>query len=1008
MWNYGFSLMMAPLVCLFAFQLECTGAAISLLIPVEILDSGHGGVGLPAVIISFGYYASYFQSPGQGWALVLAGAGLMMMLTAALTFLFLARSRAFGAMRESEAFSRLLFKSSPRPAWVFDRETLSFLAVNDAAVVRYGYTREEFRRMTIKDIRPPDDVPKLLDQIAHDVEVPPDKVWRHRKKDGSVIYVEITYAELNFRGRQAALVLAHDVTKRVQAEEALRHAEEKYRSIVENAVEGIFQSTPDGRFISVNPAMARMFGFDSPEQMIAERTDIGRQHYVDPSRRTEMRRMLEERGVVLGFVAEAYRRDGGTIWTSSNTRAVSDAEGAVLYYEGFIEDITERVRADELRVGQARGAVKQSRHGALRAEVAAALAESGIPLRALLQRSTEATVEHLDAALARVWTLNSAENVLELQASAGLYTDLHDEYARIPVGHLKAGLIAKDRVPHLSNNVQTDEDIGDSEWARREGLVSYVGYPLIVEDRLVGVIAMFAREPLQQDTLDALASVAVTIAQGIERKRAEGALRRSEEKFRRLIEDLHIGVLLQGPRAEVLLSNPAARELLGLTEDQLASRTSFDPDWDVVHEDGTDFPGETHPPPRAIATRKAVRNVVMGVYRPASRDRVWLLVNADPQFGDDGSVSHVICTFSDITERKRTEEALRQSEERYRAFLKAVPDLMFLQTKEGVYLDYHVKDQSQLLVPPESFLGKNMRDVLPPELAEELASCFERAVRRGGTQVCEYTLLVGGRRRSYEARIVNCDGDKMLSVVRDVTERTRAEAERTDLLRRLVNAQEEERERLAREVHDEFAAYLSALKWGIESLRRAEGLPAQAESGLSYLLGLTTQLQHKVHDFAFDLSPAELDHKDGLPAALDQYVRRWAERVGDQLDAEFRGVGSDARLLRLPREVETAIYRATQEALTNVLKHAGAQRVNVTLGVYAPEPGQGVVRLTVEDDGVGFGPGPSDGAERGLGLKGMGERIALVGGTLEVRSDKSGTTLMVSVPVPITHEGSLR
>src|SRR5205085_4626750 len=171
------------------------------------------------------------------------------------------RKRALEALRESEKRYRLLFEANPHPMWVYDLETLRFLAVNAAAVRHYGYTREEFLALTIKDIRPPEDIPALLEEVAS-VRGGLDEagVWRHRKKDGSLIDVEITAHELLFAGRRAEVVLANDVTERRRVEAALRHAEEKYRSIFEHAVEGIFQSTPDGHFISVNPALARILG----------------------------------------------------------------------------------------------------------------------------------------------------------------------------------------------------------------------------------------------------------------------------------------------------------------------------------------------------------------------------------------------------------------------------------------------------------------------------------------------------------------------------------------------------------------------------------------------------------------------------------------------------------------------------------------------------------------------------------------------------------------------------
>ena len=145
------------------------------------------------------------------------------------------------------------------------------------------------------------------------------------------------------------------------------------------------------------------------------------------------------------------------------------------------------------------------------------------------------------------------------------------------------------------------------------------------------------------------------------RKLIEERLRESEKSYQSLISNLHIGVLVQGPLAEILLSNNRALELLGLTEDQLLGKTSFDADWNVIHEDGSPYPGPSHPVPQCIATRQPVRNAVMGVFRPTTGDRVWLLVNADPELNPDGKVKEIICTFKDITDRKMVEDELFQT-----------------------------------------------------------------------------------------------------------------------------------------------------------------------------------------------------------------------------------------------------------------------------------------------------------------------------------------------------------
>ena len=141
---------------------------------------------------------------------------------------------------------------------------------------------------------------------------------------------------------QANQQLKIDVMERQQAEEALRLAEEKYRSIFENALAGIFQATPDGHYLSVNPAMARLFGYTSAEQMLAGSTKLENQHYVDPNCRDQLRRQLEKQGDVKEFEYQAYHQDGSVIWVSESTRAVRDAQGQLLYYEGIVKDVTER------------------------------------------------------------------------------------------------------------------------------------------------------------------------------------------------------------------------------------------------------------------------------------------------------------------------------------------------------------------------------------------------------------------------------------------------------------------------------------------------------------------------------------------------------------------------------------------------------------------------------------------------------------------------------------------
>jgi len=223
--------------------------------------------------------------------------------------------------------------------------------------------------------------------------------------------------------------------------------------------------------------------------------------------------------------------------------------------------------------------------------------------------------------------------------------------------------------------------------------------------------------------------------------------------------------------------------------------------------------------------------------------------------------------------------------------------------------------------------------------------------------------------------------------------RDRAEADRRDLQQRLDTAQEDERRRIARELHDQMGQHLTALGLGLKMVKDETPAPSPARARLQALLALTDQIGREVHDLALELRPTALDDL-GLRVAVANYVEGWGERAGVEVDFHATGLDGD----RLPAPVETALYRVVQEALANVFKHAGAKRVNVAL-LLAP----GHVSAVVEDDGRGFDPeaesGPADGHR--LGLLGMRERAALVGGSLSVESAPGrGTTVIARVPLP--------
>jgi diguanylate cyclase (GGDEF)-like protein/PAS domain S-box-containing protein len=254
------------------------------------------------------------------------------------------KKRAEQALRESEERYRRLFESNPQPMWVYDLDTLRFLAVNDAAIRHYGYSREEFLAMTLKDIRPPEDVPLLVETVAalRD-EIPARRLWRHRKKDGSLIDVEIASHELTFADRAARLVLATDVTEKRRAEEQLRLA----ASALENAAEGVMVYDAGRRIVFVNKAFTHITGYE-PQEVIGREPDFLRAEVHDAPFYEEIWNEVRQSGRWQGEIWR--RRKGGEVYPEwRSISAVKDLEGRETHYVAVFTDIAQ-LKRDEARL----------------------------------------------------------------------------------------------------------------------------------------------------------------------------------------------------------------------------------------------------------------------------------------------------------------------------------------------------------------------------------------------------------------------------------------------------------------------------------------------------------------------------------------------------------------------------------------------------------------------------------------------------------------------------------
>ena len=360
--------------------------------------------------------------------------------------------------------------------------------------------------------------------------------------------------------------------------------------------------------------------------------------------------------------------------------------------------------------------------------------------------------------------------------------------------------------------------------------------------------------------------------------------------------------------------------------------------------------------------------------------------------------------------------AARESDARFRAVVDLVPDLLWQTAPDGSTVWYNARWYEYTGQAPNDAAGSGWMNAVHPDDRARSAAQYARAARTGRPVRQEYRIraadgtyrwfLVRAEPQKDDAgRIVRWFGAAtdvheqriaMQDAERQVTERTAelhdAETTRDDLRRQLSSAEEAERRRIARELHDQLGQHLTAFALGLANARRLLDAGHSAESRLAQLEELARLMTRDARYLALELRPPELDDV-GLESALRTYIEQWGTRYGVEIDLAVTGAAADAPI---PGETGTAIYRIAQEALTNVARYAEAKHVSVVL-----EKPVGSVRLIIEDDGRGFDVATARTRarhERRIGLAGMRERATLVGGTLEIESTPGrGTTVYARV-----------
>ncbi len=478
-----------------------------------------------------------------------------------------------------------------------------------------------------------------------------------------------------------------------------------------------------------------------------------------------------------------------------------------------------------------------------------------------------------------------------------------------------------------------------------------------------------------------------------ERKHREAALRESEERLTLAFAGAKEGVWDWNVETGAVSYSPRWKQMLGYGDDEIEPHVRA---WaSLLHPDDKS---------RADALFDAVarnQSPYEGEFRLRHKDGhyIHVLTRGLPvRRESDGPIVRIVGTHLDITERKQTESALQQSEERL--------TLAFAGAQEGVW-DWNLETNDvvyssrwkQMLGYADDEIEPNIsaweRLVHPDDVAR--ADRANESVARGQpTYEAEFRLrhkdghYVHVLSRGFPVR--REPGGPVVRIVGthfDLTERKRIEAERarTDLLGKLVFAQEDERRRIARDMHDEFGEQLTALALRIALLKEACAGRADLAAEVDALETIARRLDHDVDQLVWELRPTALDDL-GLRAALANYIQDWSQRVNIPAELHTAGLMDE----RLPTEVETTLYRIAQEALNNIAKYSRAGQVEVIL-----ERRSDCILLIVEDDGIGFEVG-GETTGTGFGLVGMQERATLVGATLEIESAPGqGTTILVRI-----------
>jgi PAS domain S-box-containing protein len=583
------------------------------------------------------------------------------------------RRRAERVLEERTAYLNTLIEISPLGIITLDAQCRVQMC-NPAFEQLFLYRRAEIEGANLDELLPPpESVSEALELTAESLSgIAVHTTSRRRRKDGTLIDVEIHGVPLVMHGELVGqLGLYCDITERKRAEEAIRASEQRYRLLFERNLAGVCRATLDGRFLDCNDAYARILGYQSREEMLAQPV---LSVYFDPAEREAYWAKLRERGTLSNYELRLRRKDGSEVWLLANDTLLDEEADGQLVKEATVIDITERKRAEE--------ALREANRAltAISAVNEAVLHKTEEPL--LLQEVCRCIVQHAGYRMAWVGFLNDGEPkriypVAEAGFEQGYLHPIDVRCDDSERGRGPAGTAARTRKPAIVRNTATDA--GFALWraeATARGYASVIGLPLLTGENLLGVLTIYSAQPdaFDQQEVHLLCELAGDLAFGIqvlrtraEQARAEEALIEERHLLHTLMDNLPDLIYFKDRESHFTRINKAHAKAFGLKDPaQAVGKADFDFFTDEHAQQAYADEQEI------IRTGQPVLSKEEKETWPDGRE-TWASTTKMPLRDAIGDIIGTFGISRDVTERKRAEEALRESEEHFRRFIENVP-----------------------------------------------------------------------------------------------------------------------------------------------------------------------------------------------------------------------------------------------------------------------------------------------------------------------------------------------